>query len=127
MPLTLRNFRTPMGNNFGLNEETKEGIMPGVLPAGISQNDSYATITAKLEQWYKSSERTLVKHKFTISTNQMTPKYSIAMVDWGIDQYCAYPETTDTIGGTIILAGYDSLMWIIRRKPNRPNGRFAKE
>jgi hypothetical protein len=109
VPLTLRNFRTPMGNNFGLNEETKEGIMPGVLPAGISQNDSYATITAKLEQWYKSSERTLVKHKFTISTNQMTPKYSIAMVDWGIDQYCAYPETTDTIGGTIILAGYDSL------------------
>ena len=103
LPLTISNFRTPTGEDINPVDN-----MPGVLPEGINQTDSASTIQTKLEAWYQSDSKKIVKHKFTTAENQYYPGYLIAMVDWGIDQYCAYPEDTDDIGGTIILAAYDT-------------------
>ena len=77
--------------------------MPGVLPENYNQNQSFKS--KDLEDWYNKKSRKINVHTFTTAENQIQPKYSIALVDWGIDQYCAYPEDLDSIGGTIILAG----------------------
>jgi len=98
IPLKLTNFRTPMGDEMNPTEN-----MPGVLPENYNQNQSFKS--KDLEDWYNKKSRKINVHTFTTAENQIQPKYSIALVDWGIDQYCAYPEDLDSIGGTIILAG----------------------